>query len=654
MVEHTLMPVPRSIVFDSGSLAIDLPFRAALGGYVEPRLERAVARLTTRLTAETGLAIGTGQAADRAVSLTVHTMRAAGAVQAAVEDESYTLVVRPDGAALRAATPYGTLRGLETFLQLVERGDSGFIVPAVSIEDAPRFPWRGLLIDGARHFIPPEVIKRNIDAMAAVKLNVLHWHLTEDQGFRVESRRFPRLHEMGSDGRYYTQDQVREIVAYARDRGVRVVPEFDMPGHTTSWFVGHPELASGPGPYEIGRRWGVFDPAMDPTREEVFTFIDAFLGEMATLFPDPYFHIGGDEVNGKQWDASAGVQAYIRERALGDNHGLQAYFNRRLLAILTRHGKRMVGWDEIFHPDLPRDIVVQSWRGQESLAEGASLGYQGILSNGYYLDHIRPASFHYQIDPLSAAAALDAAARDRILGGEACMWAEYVTAETIDSRIWPRTAAIAERFWSAADVTDVDDMYRRLEITSQRLGWLGLTHRSGYEPMLRRLTDHGPIASLRILADVLEPVKGYGRSAAREYTSLVPLNRLVDATRPESDRARAFSRAVDGLLDGSSDESAVTVWLERWRDNHDRLRDQLRAAPMLREAESLSWNLRQAAEIGLSAAGAFGEGRRVPADQRAAQLELLDQAATPQAELLIMVVPAIRRLVLAAHGTVNP
>ena len=180
----------------------------------------------------------------------------------------------------------------------------GFVVPAVVIDDQPRFPWRGLMLDAGRHFMPLDTVRQTLDGMEAVKLNVFHWHLSEDQGFRVQSKIFPLLQEKGSDGLYYTQDEIRGILAYARDRGIRVVPEFDMPGHAGAWFVGYPDLASGTGPYHIERKWGVFDPAMDPTRESTYAFIDRFFAEMTALFPDAYFHIGGDECNGKEWDAS--------------------------------------------------------------------------------------------------------------------------------------------------------------------------------------------------------------------------------------------------------------------------------------------------------------------------------------------------------------
>ena len=235
------------------------------------------------------------------------------------------------------------MRGLQTFLQLVQTTSAGFAVPAVSIEDSPRFPWRGLMIDVGRHFIPLDVLKRNLDGMAAVKLNVFHWHLSENQGFRIESKKFPKLQGMGSDGLYYTQDEVRDLIAYARERGIRVVPEFDMPGHATAWFVGYPELASGPGPYQIERKWGVFDPAMDPTREETYKFLDTFIGEMAALFPDQFFHIGGDEVNGKEWDANPKIQAFMRAHGLKDNNDLQAYFNQRVQKIVAKHGKDHAG-----------------------------------------------------------------------------------------------------------------------------------------------------------------------------------------------------------------------------------------------------------------------------------------------------------------------
>jgi hexosaminidase len=645
---NRLMPQPAKLSSGQGRLAISEGFRIALTGYQEPRLQAAAERLIQRLAKQTGIPLieQTEQDPSKA-TLVIHCEHAGEAVQSIREDESYRLDVSAQQARLTAPTPVGVLRGIETFLQLVELDRQGFGVPAVEIDDHPRFAWRGLLIDVARHWLPEPVLKRNLDAMAAVKLNVLHWHLSDDQGFRVESKRFPKLHEMGSDGHYYTQAQVREIIGYARDLGIRVVPEFDMPGHTTSYLVGYPELASAPGPYAIERAWGIFDPAMDPTREEVYKFLDGFIGEMAALFPDAYFHIGGDEVNGKQWDGNPRIQAFLREHGMKDDADLQAYFNRRLLPIVQKHGKKMIGWDEIFHPDLPKDIVVQSWRGPRSLADAARQGYMGILSFGYYLDHMRPASFHYSIDPLEGeTAGLTEEQKSRILGGEACMWAEYVSPENVDSRIWPRAAAIAERFWSPQQVKDVESMYERLEIVSRHLEWLGLAHRSSYHMMLERLTDGTSVGTLKTLADVLEPVKFYARGEAREYTSQTPLNRLVDATRPESDAARKFADLVNHL-DANRDK--IRQQLVIWRDNQVALIPLMRNSALVQEAVPLAEDVSALAAAGLEALDYLEAGKRAPEAWASEKAALLDRAAQPRAELLIMIVPPVRKLIEAAR-----
>lgn len=646
--ESNLLPQPAQISPREGRLAITDSFRISLTGHQEARLRAAAQRLARRLARQTGIPLPDRTEKDPSqATLVIHCDRAGEPVQTVREDESYRLEVRTEQARLTAPTPVGVLRGLETFLQLLDMDTRGFGVAAVDINDRPRFRWRGLLLDASRHWMPVPVIKRNLDAMAAVKLNVLHWHLSDDQGFRVESRRFPELQRLGSDGNYYTQADVREVIAYARERGIRVIPEFDMPGHTTSWFVSHPELASAPGPYVIERAWGIFDPAMNPTKPELYAFLDSFIGEMAALFPDEYFHIGGDEVNGKQWDRNPRIQAFLRRRGLKGNHDLQAYFNRRVLAIVRRHGKKMIGWDEILHPALPKDIVVQSWRGQKSLAEAARQGYLGILSFGYYLDHIRPASFHYGIDPLEGdTAGLNAEQQSRILGGEACMWSEYVTPENVDSRIWPRAAAIAERFWSPQEVKDVEAMYRRLARVSRQLEGLGLTHRSSYRLMLERLMNMNDAAPLQMLADVLEPVKFYERGESRPYTSFTPLNRLVDATRPESDAAREFARRLDQM---GANQTEIRKQLTLWRDNQAALIPAMQRSALLQEAIPLAEDLAALATAGLEALDYVEAGKPAPQEWLDHQRALLERAARPRAELLIMIVPSIRKLVEAAQ-----
>src|SRR4029079_8426790 len=267
-------------------------------------------------------------------------------------------------------------------------------------------------------------------------------------GFRVESKQFPKLHEQGSEGLYYTHTEIRDFLDVAGDRGRRVMPEFDIPGHSRSWLVGYPELASGPGPYQVERTADSQDPVINPTLEGTYKFLDKFIGEMAHLFPDSYFHIGGDEVNGKQWDANPQIQDFKRSHGLKSNDELQAYFTKRVEKIVSQLHKKMVGWDEILTPGMPNNIVIQSWRGQDSLAAAAKQGYRGLLSSGYYIDLMWSAARHYAVDPMSGATAdLTPEEKQHILGGEATMWSEYVGPETIDSRIWPRTAAIAEKLW---------------------------------------------------------------------------------------------------------------------------------------------------------------------------------------------------------------
>ncbi len=644
--EPNLMPWPASITLGQGSLAITQSFQVALTGYQEPRLEAAARRLLARLALQTGMPLAAGgpiQDAARA-TLVIRCDHAGETVQLPGEDESYRLEVTAQQARLEAPEPLGVLRGVETFLQLVDASSDGFAAPAVRIEDRPRFPWRGLLLDVSRHWIPIDVVKRNLDGMAAAKLNVFHWHLADDQGFRIESKQFPKLQVLGSDGLYYSQDQVRDLIEYAHARGIRVVPEFDIPGHTTSWLAAYPALASAPGPYEIGRHWGVFDGTMDPARESTYQFLDSFLGEMAALFPDPYFHIGGDEVNGRQWRASAHIRAFERRRRLKDDHDLQAYFNRRVQAILAKHGKRMEGWDEILDPDLPKDIVMQSWRGQKSLAEAARLGYSTILSSGYYLDHMEPASVLYAVDPLEGESnGLSSDQRARILGGEVAMWGEYVSAENVDSRIWPRTAAVAERLWSAGDVKDVASMYRRLEAVSRNLDWLGLTHHTSYNRMLERLADGAEVEPLRTLADAVEPANLGQRTRLHKYTQETPLNRLVDAARPESRVAREFATLVERM-----DRGAMREWLTRWRDNTARLEPLLEASFLLKEDIPLSQDLGRIGAIGLQALDYLDRGQRPAADWIAEQRRFLESAGKLRFELKLAVAAPVEKLVEAA------
>jgi len=450
------------------------------------------------------------------------------------------------------------------------------------------------------------------------------------------------------------------MIAYARDRGVRVVPEFDMPGHSTAWFAGYPELASGHGPYQIERKWGVFDPAMDPTSEKTYKFLNELIGEMAKLFPDQFFHIGGDEVNGKEWDANPNIQAFMKAHGIKNNEGLQAYFSQHVQDLVVKHGKTPVGWDEILVPGVAKTIVIQSWRGADSLAAAAKMGYRGILSNGYYIDLGWSAARHYAVDPMGGAAAnLTPEEKERILGGESTMWSEYVDAENIDSRIWPRNAVIAERLWSPQGTVDLASMYERMEAESERLEWLGLTHRSFQRKMVQRMAGPaGPsgIAALGTLTAALEPVKDYTReeNAANEPTSQTALNRVVDAVQPESETSRRFSVGVDQFVASSCKDavkaSELRAQLTLWAGNDSWLQPLAQRSQLVKEAGPASTALSQAAELALNALDRLTEGLPLTEDLKKQQLDALNalELQAHKSQLTLPARAAFQKLIEAA------
>ncbi len=466
-------------------------------------------------------------------------------------------------------------------------------------------------------------------------------------------RKYPKLQELGSDGQFYTQEELREVVEYARMRAIRVVPEFDMPGHVMAWLVGYPELASAPGPFTLPHKAGVFDGVFDPTRSETYKFIDNFVGEISKIFPDAYWHVGGDENNGKAWKASPKIQEFMRKHEIKDAPALQTYFNQQLVGILRKHGKRMMGWDEILQPGLPREAVIQSWRGQKALVDAAKQGYDGVLSAGYYIDLLNSAAAHYAVDPLPASSDLSSTEAAHILGGEATMWGEWVGPETLDSRIWPRTAAIAERFWSPREVTSVDDMYRRLDVVSVQLEELGLTHLRSGDVVLRRLTAGAEIAPLKILADVVEPVKGYERGGQQPaMTTLGPLTHLVDAVSADSAGARQVAGLVDTLLSDAPQfargREALLGRFAAWRDGHTAIVRLADAAPALAEITPLADDLARMGAIGQDAIDCLARGVVPDAAWRDARLASLAQAARPKAALEFPFMAAMRELVFAA------
>ena len=654
-VAPTLLPLPAEARYGQGRLPLKSALKPLLPATVDPAVAGAVGRTLGRLSPTTKI-IG---------SATLQIRYGRVGRPELFDEERYSLRVTPMGVSIDASTSLGVLRALATLEQLPRTDKKGRYLPEVDIRDQPRFAWRGLLIDATRHFMPVAVIKRNLDGMAAVKLNVLHWHLTDDQGFRVESKFFPRLQTVGStDGLFYTQAEVREVLAYAAARGIRVVPEFDLPSHTTSWIVAYPRLASNDSVYAPYTRWNTTNVAIDPTRETTYTFLDSLMTEMTALFPDPYFHAGGDENDGRNWRRTPRIVAYMQAHGMMnadgqtvDKHQLQTYFNRRVLALLQPHGKTMIGWDEILGPDLPKEVVIQSWRGKKGLNEAARLGHPVLLSNGYYLDLNFSAASSYLLDPLPPDTPLTPAEQQLVLGGEAAMWAEYADSTVLDSRIWPRAAAVAERLWSPQAATqNVADMYRRLNLLSDQLETLGLRHRRAPELLLKQMTGTGNVAPLRTLAEVLEPVKEYKRHfQGFNYTTATPLNRLVDAAPAESEVARRFAGLVDsvvmprpappGFLPAAPRQVALLhAQAVRWLANDVLLQPLLAANPRLTEYAPLSTRLAAVAAVVLERLTQLQTGQSPGPAWLAATRTILDAAQTPAGQAELAVIKAVRKL----------
>ena len=648
----SLLPVPQSVRERDSRFVVDSTLRFVITGFRDGRLHRAIDRTISRLEQRTGQPLAHRRDASSGEgAVVVEVVRAGGAVQGVDEDEGYVLDISAGGVALRAETVVGAMRGLETLLQLVSIDSSSFFLPGLTITDAPRFPWRGLLVDASRHFMPVDQIKRTLDGMSMVKLNVLHWHLSDDQGIRVESRRFPKLHLLGSDGLYYTQAQIRDVVAYARDRGIRVVPEFDMPGHSTAWFVGYPQYSAQRAPIAIRREWGGADAIFDPTREATYTFIARFIAEFVPLFPDAYWHIGGDEVEGKHWDSNPRIVAWRKRHGLRDNDALQAHFNKRLSKILAAHGRRMVGWDEVLHPDLPPNTVVQSWRGTQYLADAATRGFSGLLSAPWYLDHIKPAADYYVADPVPLFDGLTAAQQRLILGGEACMWSEYITAESADSRIWPRLGAVAERLWSPREVTDVGSLYNRLDILAGRLEAMGLRVQSHSARLLRKLAPGLDVTPIESLFTAVQP-PSFGQSTnGKMMNQRDPLSRLVDAARPDPPGRWMTERLVRRLALNAADTPArdsLAVLFAAWVNLQPSVARLGALSPTLAQALPVNNALARVASIGLEALGYLGTGARPQPGWSEALVTELQQYDKPQETLRVAITAEVRKLVAVA------
>ena len=686
-----LMPMPRSVTHSDGTLAVDGPFAASWihCGDTGP-LQAATARLQTDIVRQTGLIPN----AARAVPLGI---RCATTARAADHGEGYRLIVAPAGIRIEAEGPTGALRAFATLRQLIGLSPDGIRLNAVTIDDAPRFAWRGVMLDTARHFLTIGTIKRQIDAMERVKLNVLHLHLSDDQGFRVESRRYPKL-TAANGGDFYTQEQVRDLVAYAADRGIRVIPEFDMPAHSRAITDAYPTL----GILEKKGPLGIADAALNPASPATYRFLDRLIGEMTTLFPDPVFHVGGDEVAKGVWDGNAGVKALMAREHLADDHAVETYFHRRVQAILHRHGKTMIGWEEIANgPGVAKDAIVQAWQTSNVTADATAKGYRTVVSAGYYLDLLMPAAFHYAIDPTDTASAgfapefadglrklnpllagfvtdamiafprppLTPDQEKLVLGGEAPLWGEIVDDELVDQRLWPRAAALAERFWSANSVRDPADMYRRLGSVSDLLTVDGLQDRANRDRMALRLSP-GATEPVETLLAIVGPVRNMAhdhriRAALAGKRIVQPLDALADAAPVDSMAARRFADDAERYVKGDhSLDAGLTARLTVWRDNDARFAAVSAGRPMLEAGRPASAQIAALADYGLEAMAAIESGRMLDPDQIAKARTALDaldrqeQASwrpieallkpQPPSDLIVEIGPGIRTLIDAA------
>ncbi|PKH25420.1 beta-N-acetylhexosaminidase [Enterobacterales bacterium CwR94] len=761
-----LMPWPQQVNQppSGGELPLDRHLTIQVSG---DNLEDAVTRWRARIARQTGWTLLPQAATLHSPTISVVVAQKVSAIPQPDSDESYQLVIDGEGARIEAATRFGALHAMETLLQLINNGPHGTTLPWVTIKDYPRFPWRGVLLDSARHFLPVETLKRQLDGMAAAKLNVLHWHLVDDQGWRFQSRAFPQLTEKASDGEFYTAAQMRDVVDYASARGIRVVPEIDMPGHASALAVAMPELISAPGPYAMERGWGVFKPLMDPTKPQTWTFIETILSEVAEIFPDPWVHIGGDEVDDTQWKNAATIQQFMQQNQLSDSHALQAYFNQRVEKILAAHNKRMVGWDEIFHPDLPHSILIQSWQGQDALGKVAQADYQGILSTGFYLDQPQPASYHYRNEPLPQGLAgvdqiqpaekaqswqftlprlkgsavkgsftlvegkkgwrgfidFDGKARRKVqnvqwlapdqisfqvdtwmgpvrpvmslsgermngymqignvrypaegrrltevpegiapvipnaqqeknvLGGEIALWAEIINADVIDTRLWPRAFVVAERLWSARDITDENNMYQRLAKID---AWSTLS--AGVQPhqqqmrQMIRLANRTEITSLMAFSEMLEPAQYYTRLhlkfQAGNYSLEEPLNRLVDVLPAESMAIRQLNQAVDRLIANRGDHQAAETIrraLQRWQHGLPSVIPLLEQNAALKPLQPVAQHAGQLTTMGLALVDAIEKNRAFGASDIAKMHTQIDEAAGLQDEVVLAIASPIEKL----------
>jgi len=459
----------------------------------------------------------------------------------------YSIKINSNGAAIQVADQKYLVYALQTLHQLYIYKEGKTYLPYCEITDYPDSPWRGLLLDVCRHFMPLKVLYRTVDAMSACKMNVLHLHLSDDQAFRIECKTFPLLHQKGNNGQYYTQEEIKALIKYASDRGVQIVPEFDIPGHTTAWLTAYPEFASLTIPQKPETGYGVFKPVMNPTNEKLYKHLDLFFKEMSVLFPSEYIHIGGDEVRSDDWLNNPNIKKFMKKKGYTTVPQLQNYFNARVEKILTKYNKKVIGWDEILEGKPSKGTIIQAWRGEQHQREAIAQGYGVIRSYGFYIDQTYTAGEYY--------ARFDTLNSPLYLGGEGAMWSELVDSITLESRLWPNAAAIAEMYWRHPKQIDTISFYRRLLIFTFWNASLDPIHSD-----VTLLTERGEVDyNLLNLFSYVTPLNGYKRhkmiKAQGAYNSSYKLNTYADVGRPTSSWYLFFVLKLNTYINTPTEEN---------------------------------------------------------------------------------------------------
>ncbi len=501
-----IVPLPASIAMDTGRFHPGKTVHVAIAGKLADR--HAIATLANDVLREAWhRPVAAASAKTRA------DLRLVLAADAGTGPESYALRIAHDGIVIRASSDTGLFYGLQTLRQIAVPGsDAGAGIPALRIADQPRFRYRGLMLDSARHMQSIAAIKQQLDLMARYKFNTFHWHLTDDQGWRIEIKRYPKLASIAAMrketvignaddgatardgipyGGYYTQAQAREVVAYARARHIDVIPEIDMPGHMVAALAAYPELACTPGPFEVYTTWGVSDDILCPS-PQTFAFVEGVLGEVMAIFPSHYIHVGGDEAPTTRWKQSALAQDIIRREGLKDEHALQGWFLHRVEGFVRARGRTLIGWDEILDGGASPTATVMSWRGMQGGIDAARRGHDVVMSptSHVYLDYCQskapgePLCIHnylllrtvYDFEPVPAGLTPEQAAH--ILGGQGNLWTEYVrTPQDVQYMLFPRSFALSEVLWSPKQSRDWDDFLRRVPAQFAELDRLHVNYR---------------------------------------------------------------------------------------------------------------------------------------------------------------------------------